>query len=137
MSQHSSFTADKLYENAYMLEIDWKKILPHNVYDYHNLVFQESIAPIGLQMGNVLPFVASCLGPRTRGHFLTRPSCLNLFWIVVGASGAGKSQSRQRFISDPLEYLLSMSGSEVKDFEVSKFTRAGKVQAFISSIHFL
>ena len=127
MSQQSkALTADKLYEEAYKLTVDWNKILPASVYKYHELVFQESNAPIGLQMGNILPFVASCVGPKTHGLFFTRPSCLNLFWITIAASGAGKSQSRQRFISDPLEYILQQYGNEVKDFEVSKFTRAGK-----------
>ena len=77
-------------------------------------------------MGTVLPFVASCMSPKTRGHFLTTPSCLNLFWIVVAASGAGQSQSHKKFITDPLEYILTNGRVKVEDFEISKFTRAGK-----------
>ena len=50
----------------------------------------------------------------------------NLFWIVVAASGAGKSQSRKRFISEPLEYILSNGRVKIGDFEISKFTRAGE-----------
>ena len=50
---------------------------------------KQTNAPVDLQMGTILPFVASCMGLKTRGHFLTTPSCLNLFWIVVAASGAG------------------------------------------------
>ena len=123
--QQKSLTADKLYEEAYKLNVDWGKILPQCVYEFHQLVFRETNAPIGLQIGNILPFVASCVGPNTHGLFFTRPSCLNLFWITIAASGAGKSQSRQRFISDPLEYILKHYGNEVKDFELSKFTRAG------------
>ena len=46
-------------------------------------------------MGTVLPFVTSCVGPRTKGLFLTHPSVLNLFWLNIGASGTGKSQSTQ------------------------------------------
>ena len=39
--------------------------------------------PIDLHMGVVLPFVSACLGPRTKGFFLTHPTVLNLFWINV------------------------------------------------------
>ena len=53
-------------------------------------------------------------------------SCLNLFWIIVAASGAGKSQSHKRFISEPLEYILTNGQVKMKDFEISKFTRAGE-----------
>ena len=42
------------------------------------------------------------------------------------ASGAGKSMSRKCFISDPLEYIKNNKKVDVKDFEISKFTRAGK-----------
>ena len=127
MSQNTgNYTAEKLYEEAYNINYNWEKILPADVLQYHMLVAQQSNAPVDLQMGTALPFVASCMGPKTRGHFLTTPSCLNLFWIVVAASGAGKSQSRKRFISDPLEYILSNGRVKVEDFEISKFTRAGK-----------
>ena len=78
-------------------------------------------------MGTVLPFVASYMGPKTHEHFLITPSCLNLFWMVVAASGAGKSQSHKKFITDPLEYILSNGRVKVEDFEISKFTRAGNL----------
>ena len=127
MSQSSvSYTAEKLYEEAYNIRYNWEKILPDDVLKYHNLVAQQTNAPVDLQMGTVLPFVASCMGLKTRGHFLMTPSCLNLFWIVVAASGAGKSQSRKHFITDALEYILSNGCVKIEDFEISKFTRAGK-----------
>ena len=88
---------------------------------------QQTNVPVDLQMGTALPFVASCLELKTRGHFLTTPSCLNLFWIVVAASGTGKSQSRKHFITDALEYILSNGCVKVEDFEISKFTRAGNI----------
>ena len=128
MSQTSnSYTAGKLYEEAYNIHYNWDKILPPDVLEFHNLLSKQTNAPVDLQMGTVLPFVASCMGPKTRGHFLTTPSCLNLFWIMVAASGAGKSQSRKKFITDPLEYILSNGRVKVEDFEISKFTRAGKL----------
>ena len=102
------------------------KLIPLDVLEFHTLVSKQTNAPVDLQMGTILPFVASCMGPKTRGHFLTTPSCLNLFWIVVAASGAGKSQSRKRFISEPLEYILSNGRVKIEDFEISKFTRAGE-----------
>ena len=126
MSQAStSYTAEKLYEEAYNIQYNWDKILPSDVLEFHTLLSKQTNAPVDLQMGTVLPFVASCMGPKTRGHFLTTLSCLNLFWIVVAASGAGKSQSRKKFITDPLEYILNNGWVKVEDFKISKFTIAG------------
>ena len=126
MSQVStSYIAEKLYEEAYNIQYNWDKILPSDVLEFHTLLSKQTNAPIDLQMGTVLPFVASCMGSKTRGHFLTTPSCLNLFWIVVAASGTGKSQSRKKFITDPLEYILNNGRVKVEDFEIFKFTRAG------------
>ena len=121
----TSYTAEKLYEEAYNIQYNWDKILPSDVLQFHTLPSKQTNAPVDLQMGTVLPFVASCMGPKTRGHFLTTPSCLNLFWIVVAASGTGKSQSHKKFITDPLEYILNNGRVKVEDFEISKFTRAG------------
>ena len=127
MSQGTSaLTTEKLYEEAFSISFNWQKILLENVYRHHELICQETNAPVDLQMTTVLPFVGSCLGPTTKGLFLTRKTALNLFWIVVGASAAGKSMSRKRFISDPLEYIMNSKKVNVKDFEISKFTRAGK-----------
>ena len=127
MSQgSSSLTAERLYEEAFSIKFNWENILPPDVYKYHKLIWKETNAPVDLQMGVALPFAASCLGPTTKGLFLMRVTSLNLFWIIVGASGAGKSQSRQRFISDPLEYILKNKKVDMKDFKISKFTRAGK-----------
>ena len=126
MSQAStSYTAEKLYEEAYNIQYNWDKILPSDVLEFHTLLSKQTNASIDLQMGTVLPFVASCMGPKTPGHFLTTPPCLNLFWIIVAASGAGKSQSRKKFITDPLEYILNNGQVKVEDFKISKFTRAG------------
>ena len=108
MSQAStSYTAEKLYEEAYNIQYNGDKILPSDVLTFHTLVTKQTNAPVDLQMGTVLPFVVSCMGPKTCGHFLMTPSCLNLFWIIVAASGTGKSQSHKRFISEPLEYILT------------------------------
>ena len=127
MSQPStSYTAGKLYEEAYNIQYNWDKILPSDVLEFHTLVAKQTNAPVDLQMGTVLPFVASCMGPKTHGHFLMTLSCLNLFWIMVAASGTGKSQSCKRFISEPLEYILTNRRVEMEDFEISKFTRAGE-----------
>ena len=128
MSQNSgSYTAEKLYEEAYNIKYNWQKILPQDVLEFHNLVAEQTKTPVDLQMGTALPFVASCMGPKTRGHFLMTPSCLNLFWIVVAALGTGKSQSRKCFICDALENILSNRRVKVEDFEISKFTRIGNI----------
>ena len=127
MSQTSnSYTAEKLYKEAYNIHYNWDKILLSDVLKFHTLLSKQTNAPVDSQMGTVLPFVASCMGPKTPGHLLTTPSCLNLFWIIVAASGAGKSQSRKKFITDPLEYILSNGRDKVEDFEISNFTRAGQ-----------
>ena len=126
MSQpNTNITPDALYEQAFNIKYDWENMLPQEVFRYHDLFSKECNVPVDLQMGTILPFVASCVGPTTQGRFLTRASCLNLFWIVVGASGAGKSQSRKHFITEPLKYVLKNGRMDIADFEISKFTRAG------------
>ena len=57
---------------------------------------------------------------------MTRPSVLNLFWLNVAASVVGKSKTRKRLVSEPLEYIFVQKDLKFEDFEVSKFTRAGK-----------
>ena len=63
MSQiNTNVTADKLYEEAFSIKYAWEHMLPKEVFEYHNLIFRECNAPVDLQMGTILPFVASCLG---------------------------------------------------------------------------
>ena len=104
-----NFTSGMLYESAYNIVFNWKSHLPNSVFKYHELIWKETNAPIELHMGVVLPFVSACLGLRTKGHFLTCPSVLNLFWINVAASGVGKSVTRQCFILEPLDYIIHKS----------------------------
>ena len=60
MSQNTgSYTAKKLYEEAYNIKYNWQKILPEDVLQFLNLVVQQTNAPVDLQMGTALPFVAS------------------------------------------------------------------------------
>ena len=127
MSQmNANVMAEKLYEEAFNIKYDWKKMLPKEVFQYHDLVCHECNVPVDLQMSTILPFVASCLGPGMKGLFLMCAYCLNLFWIVIGTCGAGKSQSRKRFITEHLDYILSNGRVQIPDFEISKFTRAGR-----------
>lgn len=121
----ATFTSSMLYEAAYNIPFNWEKHLPAEIYRYHELVWKETNAPVELHMGVVLPFVSACLGPRTKGHFLTRPTVLNLFWINVAASGVGKSITRHRFITDPLDFMIQKTAGSVPDFEISRFTRPG------------
>lgn len=127
----TEYRTSQVYEDAFGLVPNFKKWLPCKVYEYHNLVYEELNSPVALQMGVLLPFIASLCGPRTKGHFLTRPSPLNLFWLNVAASGVGKSQTRTRMLTEPLTYLLGKCGAELQDFEVSKFTRAGMYMAYL------
>ena len=114
----SSLTAKRLYEEAFSMKFNWQNILPLDVDKYHELIWKETNALVDLQMGAALPFAASCLGPTTKGLFLICVTPLNLFWIIVGASGTGKSQSQQHFISDLLEYILKNKKVDMKDFEI-------------------
>ena len=121
----SNFTSGMLYESAYNIAFNWKSHLPNSVFKYHELVWKETNVPIELHMGVVLPFVSACLGPHTKGHFLTCPSVLNLFWINVAASIVGKSVTKQHFILELLDYIIHNSNNAVPDFEISHFTRPG------------
>ena len=127
MSQREQYTKQKLYEEAFNVNCDWEKCLPPKCFQFHNLTCMETNAPISLQMGVMLPFVSACLGPTTRGCFMMRPSVLNLFWLNVAASGVGKSETRKRLVSEPLEYIFLQDDIKLEDFEVSKFTRAGEL----------
>ena len=127
MSQREQYTKQKLYEEAFNVNYDWEKCLPPKGFQFHNLTCMETNAPISLQMGVMLPFVSACLGPTTRGCFMIRPSVLNLFWLNVAASGVGKSETRKRLVSEPLEYIFLQDDVKLEDFEVSKFTRAGEL----------
>ena len=122
-----NYTSSMLYESAYNIPFHWENYLPADIFKYHSLIWKETNTSIDLHMGVVLLFILACLGPHTKGHFLTRPSVLNLFWINVAALGVGKSVTRHRFISEPLDYILENSNGEIPDFEISWFTRPGKV----------
>ena len=121
----SSYTTRNLYEQSFNMDFQWDKHLDPIVFKFHDLMRRELNTPIELQMGTILPFIGSCAGPGTRSLFFTQPSVLNLFWMNIAASGVGKSQSRKKFISQPLEYMMSVRDVEVPDFEVCSFTRAG------------
>ena len=55
MSQTSnSYTAEKLYEEAYNIHYNWDKILPSDVLQFHTLLSKQTNAPVDLQMGTVL-----------------------------------------------------------------------------------
>ena len=122
MSQREHYTKQKLHEEAFNVSFEWDKYLSAKCFQFHDLTCKETNAPISLQMGVMLPFVSACLGPTTRGCFMTRPSVLNLFWLNVAASGVGKSETRKRLVSEPLEYIFTQPDIQIGDFEVSKFT---------------
>ena len=126
MSQREQYTKQKLYEEAFNVNFNWENYLTPRCFEFHDLTCKETNSPVPLQMGVMLPFVSACLGPTMHGCFLTRPSVLNLFWLNVAVSGVGKSETRKRLISEPLEYIFSQPDAHISDFEVSKFTRAGK-----------
>ena len=110
-----NYTSSMLYKSAYNIPFHWENYLPDDIFKYHLLVWKETNTSVDLRMGVVLPFILACLGPHTKGHFLTRPSVLNLF----------KSVTRHRFISEHLDYILLNSNGEIPDFEISRFTRPG------------
>ena len=129
-----AYDTDRLYEDAFSNNFNWEKWLPKEVFRYHDLIYKEVNAPVSLQMGCLLPFISSLCGPKTRGKFLTRDSVLNLFWINIGVSGIGKTQSRTRMISDPMQFLLQNVDHSLIDFEVSLYTRAGMYSFLIHII---
>ena len=108
------------------MDFNWDRHLNPIVYRFHDLMRRELNTPIELQMGTILPFIGACAGPLTRSIFFTQPSVLNIFWMNIAASGVGKSQSRKKLISQPLEYMMQANDVVVPDFEVCSFTRAGK-----------
>ena len=70
MSQPStSYTAEKLYEEAYNIQYNWDKILPLDVLEFHTLVSKQTNAPVDLQMGTILPFVARLHGSQNTWSF--------------------------------------------------------------------
>ena len=89
------YNSKRLYKDAFNISYNWKKWLPPDVCKYHNLVCKEVNAPVELQMGILLLFISSVCGPLTKGHFLTRPSCLNLFWFSIAASGVNHKSKRE------------------------------------------
>ena len=115
MSQREHYTKQKLYEEAFNVSFEWDKYLSPKCFQFHDLTCKETNAPISLQMGVMLPFVSACLGPTTHGCFMTRPSVLNLFWLNVAASGVGKSETRKRLVSEPLEYIFTQEDIQIGD----------------------
>ena len=133
-----TYTARHLYEDAFAMSFNWDRHLDPTVYRYHDLTRRQNNTPVELQMGPILPFIAACAGPKIRGVFFTDASVLNLFWLNIAARGVGKSQSRKKFIADPLRYMLQSPAINVQDFEVCNFTRAGIINIYyyyVNSIH--
>ena len=121
----SNYTSRTLYEHAFGMSFEWERHLDPQMFKFHDLTRRQNNTPVELQMGTVLPFIAACAGPKTRRVFFTDASSLNLFWLNIAASGVGKSQSRKKFISDPLKYMMQDGNVHVEDFKVCNFTRAG------------
>ena len=116
--------SDQIYQNAFSIEYMWNHYLPKFVHNFHDLMYREFNTPVSLQMGMLLPFIASLCGPKTRGKWTTRESVINFFTINVASSGCGKTACRTHLISDPLEYIMQ-NVNQFPDMEVNKFTRAG------------
>ena len=123
----ANYMPHTLYEHAFAVSFDWDRHLDEEVFKYHDLTWRQNNTPVELQMGTILPFIAACARPKTRGLFFMEPSVLNLFWLDIVASGVGKSQSRKKFISDPMRYMMQDPSIQVQDFEVCNFTRAGNM----------
>ena len=121
----TTFTASMLYETAYSIPFVWQNHLPHDIYKYHSLIWRETNTPIDLHMGVVLPFLSTCLGPRTKGLFLTCATVLNLFWNNIATSSVGKSVTRHHFISQPLNYMINKSTGHVTYFKISRLMWPG------------
>ena len=123
----ANYTPHTLYEYAFAMSFEWDHHLDEEVFKYHDLTLRQNNTPVELQMGTILPFIAACASPKTRGLFFTEPSVLNLFWLNIAASSVGKSQSRKKFISDSMQYMMQDPSVQVQDFEVCNFSRAGNM----------
>ena len=121
------YKVDELYEDAYSIQYDWDDFLPEEIYKFHELLHMEFNAPVSLQMGTLLPFIAALCGPTVKGRWSTRPNVLNFFTMNIAASGVGKTICRKKLVKYPLIYILSHVSNKEKfpDMEVNKFTRAG------------
>ena len=118
--------SDRVYQEAFNIDYKWHKYLPNFVHKFHDLMYREYNTPVSLQMGTLLPFVASLCGPTTRGRWTTQSSVINFFTINVASSGCGKTQCRVHLISKPLDYMMeNLKNESLPDMEVNKFTRAG------------
>lgn len=121
-----SYNPTKLYSDAYSNKFTWEKWLHKDIYQYHYFFRRKYNSPVELQMGVLLPFISSCLGPKTTGLWSTDPGVLNLFWMNIAASGVGKSVARSKFVAQSLEYMASKNFNlQIPDFQVSRYTRAG------------
>ena len=131
----ANYTPRTLYEQSFNMDFQWVKHLEPTVHTFHDLMRRELNTPVELQMGTILPFIAACAGPTTRSLFFTQPSVLNLFWMNIAASGVGKSQSRKKFIAEPLEFMMRLKDIEVPDFEV--WEQVYNVDHFLCSYIFI
>ena len=130
MSKH--ITTASIYADAYKIKYNWENYLPKDIYRFHELLYKEFNAPIELQMGTLLPFIASLAGPKVRGLWATRENCINFYSLNVAASGTGKTACRTRLVSEPLEYVMkNLARPEFPDFEINRFTRAGKLKELL------
>ena len=123
----ANYTACTLYEHGFGVFFDWDQHLDEEVFKYHDLTQRQNNTLVELQMGTILSFIAACASTKTRGLFFTEPSVLNLFRLNIVASSVGKSQSRKKFISNPIHYMMQDTTVQVQDFEGCNFTRAGNI----------
>ena len=124
-----AYNVTRLYQETYNIPYHWNKFLPREIYQYHNLLYQEFNSPVSLQMGVLLPFISALAGPKVKGLWGTRENVINFFTINIAASGVGKSSCRKQLISEPIKYILenASSSSQFPDMEVNKYTRAGRI----------
>ena len=114
-----------MYYDGYSIKYNWSKWLHSEVYKYHKLFELKYNPSISLQMGVLLPFISSCLGPQILGLWSTDPGVLNFFLINTVASDSGKSIARNMLIAEPLDHMRNTNFDiTFPDFKISRFTRA-------------
>ena len=86
----ANYMLHTLYEHTFAMSFDLDCHLDEEIFKYHDLTWRQNNTPVELQMGAILPFIAACVGPKTRGLFFMEPSVLNLFWLNIVVSGVGK-----------------------------------------------
>ena len=100
------YNSGRLYEDAFNVSYNWK-----NGYHlmYINIIskcVKKSMHQWSFKWGYYYQLYLQIMALLQEATSWARPSCVNLFWFNLVASGVGKFQTRKHMISQPLQYIL-------------------------------